>query len=78
MAQEERTLVFYESPHKLLKTLDQLRIHFGADRSLAVVREISKLYESTFRGTIEEGLQFFQSHPPKGEFVIVVAGKKNP
>jgi len=56
MAQEERTLVFYESPHKLLKTLDQLRIHFGADRSLAVVREISKLYESTFRGTIEEGL----------------------
>jgi 16S rRNA (cytidine1402-2'-O)-methyltransferase len=78
MAQEERTQVFYESPHKLLKTLDQLRIHFGADRSLAVVREISKLYESTFRGTIEEGLQFFQSHPPKGEFVIVVAGKKNP
>lgn len=78
MAQEERTLVFYESPHKLLKTLDQLRIHFGADRSLAVVREISKLYESTFRGTIEEGLQFFQSHPSKGEFVIVVAGKKNP
>ncbi len=78
MAQEERTLVFYEPPHKLLKTLDQLRIHFGADRSLAVVREISKLYESTFRGTIEEGLQFFQSHPPKGEFVIVVAGKKNP
>ena len=78
MAQEEMTLVFYESPHKLLKTLDQLRIHFGADRSLAVVREISKLYESTFRGTIEEGLQFFQSHPPKGEFVIVVAGKKNP
>ena len=76
MALETRTQVFYESPHKLLKTLEQLVTYFGADRSIAVVREISKLYESTFRGTAQEGLDFFEAHPPKGEFVIVVEGIK--
>jgi 16S rRNA (cytidine1402-2'-O)-methyltransferase len=78
MAEESRTQVFYESPHKLLKTLEQLVQYFGAVRIIAVVREISKLYESTFRGTTAEGLKFFQSHPPKGEFVIVIEGKKTP
>ena len=76
MALETRTQVFYESPHKLLKTLEQLVTYFGADRSVAVVREISKLYESTFRGSAQEGLDFFEAHPPKGEFVIVVEGVK--
>ena len=76
MAIETRTQVFYESPHKLLKTLEQLVTYFGADRSIAVVREISKLYESTFRGNAQEGLDFFEAHPPKGEFVIVVEGIK--
>ena len=76
MAIETRTQVFYESPHKLLKTLEQLVTYFGADRSVAVVREISKLYESTFRGSAQEGLDFFEAHPPKGEFVIVVEGIK--
>ena len=76
MAIETRTQVFYESPHKLLKTLEQLVTYFGADRSIAVVREISKLYESTFRGSAQEGLDFFEAHPPKGEFVIVVEGVK--
>ena len=76
MALEIRTQVFYESPHKLLKTLEQLVSFFGANRSLAVVREISKLYESTFRGSAQEGLDFFEAHPPKGEFVIVVEGVK--
>ena len=76
MALETRTQVFYESPHKLLKTLEQLVTYFGADRSIAVVREISKLYESTFRGNAQEGLDFFEAHPPKGEFVIVVEGIK--
>ena len=76
MALETRTQVFYESPHKLLKTLEQLVIFFGADRSIAVVREISKLYESTFRGNAQEGLDFFEAHPPKGEFVIIVEGLK--
>ena len=76
MALETRTQVFYESPHKLLKTLEQLVTFFGANRSIAVVREISKLYESTFRGSAQEGLYFFEAHPPKGEFVIVVEGVK--
>ena len=76
MALETRTQVFYESPHKLLKTLEQLVTYFGADRSIAVVREISKLYESTFRGSAQEGLYFFEVHPPKGEFVVVVEGVK--
>lgn len=76
MALETRTQVFYESPHKLLKTLEQLVTFFGADRSIAVVREISKLYESTFRGNAQEGLDFFEAHPPRGEFVIVVEGLK--
>ena len=76
MALETRTQVFYESPHKLIKTLEQLVTYFGADRSIAVVREISKLYESTFRGNAQEGLDFFEAHPPKGEFVIVVEGIK--
>ena len=76
MALETRTQVFYESPHKLLKTLEQLVTFFGADRSIAVVREISKLYESTFRGNAQEGLDFFEAHPPKGEFVIIVEGLK--
>ena len=76
MALETRTQVFYESPHKLLKTLEQLVTFFGANRSIAVVREISKLYESTFRGSTQEGLYFFEAHPPKGEFVIVVEGVK--
>ena len=76
MALETRTQVFYESPHKLLKTLEQLVTFFGANRSIAVVREISKLYESTFRGSAQEGLDFFEAHPPKGEFVIVVEGVK--
>ena len=76
MSLETRTQVFYESPHKLLKTLEQLVTFFGANRSIAVVREISKLYESTFRGSAQEGLDFFEAHPPKGEFVIVVEGIK--
>jgi 16S rRNA (cytidine1402-2'-O)-methyltransferase len=76
MSLETRTQVFYESPHKLLKTLEQLVTFFGANRSIAVVREISKLYESTFRGSAQEGLDFFEVHPPKGEFVIVIEGVK--
>ena len=76
MAEQERTQVFYESPHKLIKTLEQIVTYFGSDRTIAVIREISKLYESTFRGTASEGLHFFQTQPPKGEFVIVIEGRK--
>jgi 16S rRNA (cytidine1402-2'-O)-methyltransferase len=76
MALESKTQVFYESPHKLIKLFDQMIPLFGGDRKLAVVREISKLYESTFRGSIEEAISFFQNHSPKGEFVIVIEGVK--
>ena len=77
MAEEIRTTVFYESPHKIIKTLGQMLPYFGPERKLAVVRELSKKFESNFRGSLEEAVHFFEEHPPKGEFVIVVEGTKN-
>ena len=76
LAEETRTMVFYESPHKLLKTLSQFVICFGPERRISVSRELTKMYEETIRGTTSEVLDHFESKPPKGEFVIVVAGKK--
>jgi len=77
MAQETKTLVFYESPHKLIKLLEQMLPLFGPKRKLAVLRELSKLFESSFRGTLEEALTFYHTQSPKGEFVIVVEGVKS-
>lgn len=77
MSNEIRTQVFYESPHKLLKTLVQMEPFFGSDRQLSIVREISKMFETNFRGSIETALVFYEKHPPKGEFVVVVEGKKD-
>lgn len=77
MAEESRTTVFYESPHKIIKTLGQMLPYFGPERKLAVVRELSKKFESNFRGSLEEAVHFFEEHSPKGEFVIVVEGTKN-
>jgi len=76
LATENRTMIFYESPHKLLKTLGQFVEYFGEDRQGSISREITKLYEETVRGTLSELLVHFESHPPKGEFVLVVAGKR--
>lgn len=76
LAQEERTMIFYESPHKLLKTLTHFSEYFGADRKVSVSRELTKLYEETIRGTITEALSHFEKKAPKGEFVIVVEGRK--
>ena len=76
LAEETRTLVFYESPHKLLKTLAHFAEYFGADRPVSVSRELTKLYEETIRGTVAEVLEHFNNKAPKGEFVIVVGGKK--
>lgn len=76
LAEETRTMVFYESPHKLVKTLTHFVEYFGPDRPVSVSRELTKLYEETVRGTMEEVLQHFIHKPPKGEFVIVVGGKK--
>ncbi|MBQ8493906.1 MAG: 16S rRNA (cytidine(1402)-2'-O)-methyltransferase [Alistipes sp.] len=74
LATEPRTLVIYESPYRVVKCLEQLAETFGAERRVAVVREITKKFEETVRGTISEALEHFRSHEPKGEFVIVVAG----
>ncbi|NAY91775.1 16S rRNA (cytidine(1402)-2'-O)-methyltransferase [Muricauda sp. JGD-17] len=76
LAEETRTLVFYESPHKLVKTLTQFVEYFGEDRPVSVSRELTKLYEETIRGTMVEVLVHFTQNTPKGEFVIVVGGKK--
>lgn len=76
LAEETRTMVFYESPHKLLKTLTQFVQYFGAERVISVSRELTKLYEETIRGSAQEVLKHFQENAPKGEFVIVVGGKK--
>jgi len=75
LAQEKRTMVFYESPHKLLKTLTNFVAYFGKDRPVSVSRELTKLYEETVRGTVAEVLEHYTNKPPKGEIVIVVSGK---
>jgi 16S rRNA (cytidine1402-2'-O)-methyltransferase len=72
---EERTMVFYESPYRVLKTLQQFAEVFGGDRQVSCCREISKVHEESVRGTLQEVIAHFQEHEPKGEFVLVVAGK---
>lgn len=76
LAEESRTIIFYESPHKLLKTLSQLSEFFGENRRISVSRELSKMHEETVRGSIMEVLAHFEAKPVKGEIVIVVEGKK--
>ena len=76
LAQETRTIIFYESPHKLLKTLAQIIEYFGQDRSVSVSREITKLHEETIRGSSREVLAHFEAKPPKGEIVLIVGAKK--
>jgi 16S rRNA (cytidine1402-2'-O)-methyltransferase len=76
LSDEVRTMVFYESPHRLVKTLQQFVEYFGADRKVSVSREISKMFEETIRGAAVEVVLHFEHKQPKGEFVIVVEGKK--
>lgn len=75
LAEETRTLIFYESPHKLLKTLAQFSEFFGTERPVSVSREITKLHEETIRGTVTNVLKHYTDNPPRGEIVIVVGGK---
>lgn len=75
LAEEDRSIVFYESPYKVLKTLQQLKEKFGSERQISVSREISKIYEETIRGSLSEVILHFENHKPKGEFVFVLAGK---
>ena len=74
LATEPRTLVLYESPYRVVKCLEQLAETFGEERRVAVVREITKKFEETVRGTVAEAIAHFKAHGPKGEFVIVVEG----
>ena len=76
LAEERRTIIFYESPHKLVKTLTHFCEYFGEDRQVSVSRELTKLYEETIRGTAKEVLEHYTNKPPKGEIVIIVDGKK--
>ncbi len=76
LAGEERTIIFYESPHRLMKTLEEMSTYFGADRQISVSRELTKLFEETVRGTVADVKTYFETHPVKGEFVICVKGKE--
>ena len=74
---EQRTMIFYESPHRLVKTLMQFAEYFGDERKVSVSREISKLHEETVRGTLSEVIAHFTNKEPRGEIVIVLAGADN-
>ena len=76
LSEETRTIIFYESPHKLLKSLAQFEEYFGSDRQISVSREISKLHEETIRGSVSQVLAHYTNKPPKGEIVVIVSGKK--
>jgi len=76
LKEEERTIIFYESPFRLVKLLEEIMEHFGPERRCSVSRELTKMFEETRRGTAEELLQHFSAHPPKGEIVVCVAGKE--
>jgi 16S rRNA (cytidine1402-2'-O)-methyltransferase len=73
---EIRTMVFYESPYRLVRTLDEMAEHFGAEREASVSRELTKIYEENIRGTLAVLSEHYKNKPPKGEIVIVIAGKK--
>lgn len=75
LADEPRTMVFYESPYRVVRCLEQLAEVFGAERAVSVSRELTKKFEQTVRGSIAEVLEYFRQNAPRGEFVIVVAGK---
>ena len=75
LQEEERTIIFYESPYRLVKTLQQFSEYFGAEREVSVCREISKIHEESVRGTLSEVIAHFTEVEPKGEIVIVLAGK---
>lgn len=76
LAQEPRTLILYESPFRIVKLLEELPAHFGAERQISISREISKMFEETVRGTAAELFAHFTKKPPKGEFVVVIEGNE--
>ena len=76
MAEEERTVIIYESPHRLIKALEQMKEYFGEERRVSVSRELTKIFEETITGTVVEVLAYFSAKTIKGEIVIVVEGKQ--
>jgi 16S rRNA (cytidine1402-2'-O)-methyltransferase len=74
LSRETRTIILYESPHRLVKCLNQLKEFFGAERKVSVSRELTKMFEETVNGTIEELIAYYEAKPPKGEIVMVIAG----
>ena len=74
---EVRTMIFYESPYRLVKTLTQFSEYFGAEREVAVCREISKLHEECVRGTLAEAIEHFKANEPRGEIVVILKGKED-
>ncbi len=77
MAEEERTMIFYESPVRLVKTLEDFITYFGENRLCSVSRELTKMFEENKRGTLKEVCNWFKEKEVKGEIVIIVAGKEN-
>ena len=75
LAEEERTMIFYESPLRLVKTLDDFAGYLGADRQCSVARELTKMFEENKRGSLKEVADYYRAKPPKGEIVIIIAGK---
>jgi 16S rRNA (cytidine1402-2'-O)-methyltransferase len=71
---ETRTIVLYESPHRLITTLEDLEINLGGDRSIVITRELTKIHEEFWRGTINQGLTYYQHHKPQGEYTLVISG----
>lgn len=78
LIQEQRTMIFYEAPHKLLATLESMAEVFGPDRSISLCRELTKLHEEVIRTTLSGAISLYQQQPPKGEFVLIVAGAPAP
>lgn len=77
LAEEERTMIFYESPVRLVKTLEDMSSYFGSDRLCCVCRELTKIFEENKRGSLGEICNYYREKPPKGEIVLVVAGKND-
>jgi len=77
LAEEKRTMIFYESPHRILKTIEEFIVYFGAERQASISRELSKIYEENVRGTLQDLKLHYENNPIKGEFVFCVAGLEN-
>ncbi|MEJ5054814.1 16S rRNA (cytidine(1402)-2'-O)-methyltransferase [Sphingobacterium sp. MYb382] len=77
LAEEKRTMIFYESPHRILKTIEEFIVYFGAERQASISRELSKIYEENVRGTLQYLKLHYENNPIKGEFVFCVAGLEN-